>query len=145
MPLDRDDKFSLGAWVQTVSKEQGDILARTESPTNWRGYDLYIEGGRVYFQLVSQGESWLRVGTKQALTLGPWHHVFATYDASSRAEGVKIYVDGLAQELEVLHDYLPEAFKTRSRFKLGQEPVDRNSRDCSTMSASIAASFPRRK
>ena len=45
LPLDRDDKFSLGAWVQTVSKEQGDILARTESQTNWRGYDLYIEGG----------------------------------------------------------------------------------------------------
>ena len=119
LPLERDDKFSLGAWVQTVSKANVRYPGRTESESNWRGYDLYIDEGRVYFQLVSQGESWLRVSTKQALTLSRWHHVVATYDGSSRAEGAKIYLDGLAQELEVHHDLLGGSIQTSKPFQIG--------------------------
>ena len=43
----------------------------------------------------------------------------ATYDGSSRAEGVKIYVDGLAQELEVHHDLLAGSIQNSKPFQIG--------------------------
>lgn len=119
LPLDRDDKFSLGAWVLTDSKSPGAILARTESESHLRGYDLIVDQGRVFFQLVSQGDSWLRVSTKQAFTLGQWHHVIATYDGSSRAQGIKIYINGVSQELDVYWDLLGGSIRTSKPFQIG--------------------------
>src|SRR5207237_4197801 len=37
---------------------------------------------------------------------GSWAHVTATYDGSSRAAGVRIYLDGKPTELEVIRDKL---------------------------------------
>ncbi len=35
---------------------------------------------------------------------GEWAHVLITYDGSGKAAGVKIYLDGLHQEHDVLAD-----------------------------------------
>ena len=44
-----------------------------------------------------------------------WTHVFATYDGSSRAAGVKIYFDGQAKPLTVLNDAPSGSIRTDSR------------------------------
>ena len=38
-----------------------------------------------------------------------WHHLFATYDGSSKAKGVHIYVDGKPADLDYTHDTLTES------------------------------------
>ena len=43
-------------------------------------------------------------GREKAIALNQWHHVALTYTGSRWASGVKIYVDGEDQELEILLD-----------------------------------------
>ena len=43
-------------------------------------------------------------GREKTITLNQWHHVALTYDGSRWASGVKIYVDGEDQKLEILLD-----------------------------------------
>ena len=46
----------------------------------------------------------IRLRTAKAVTLNQWHHVALTYTGSRWASGVKIYVDGEDQMLEILLD-----------------------------------------
>src|SRR5688500_3790238 len=48
----------------------------------------------------------LKVTTKSQLPISQWTHLTVTYDGSSRASGVRIYVNGSAAPLDVLRDGL---------------------------------------
>jgi len=50
---------------------------------------------------------------------GQFHHVFVTYDGSSKAAGVKLYVDGVAQEFTVFTDVLRNTTRTEAPLTIG--------------------------
>jgi hypothetical protein len=106
----RTDPFSLALWVQTPSKSpRAVVVHHSKAPVDAgsRGYELLLEDGRVALGLhhMWPGNS-LKVRTRQALPLDTWVHLTATYDGSSRAAGVRIYLDGQSAELEVVRDGL---------------------------------------
>jgi hypothetical protein len=72
-----------------------------------RGYELLLEHGRLAFGLhhMWPGNS-LKVVTRAAVPVNTWTHVAVTYDGSSRAAGVRVYLDGVAAEVEVVRDGL---------------------------------------
>ena len=122
------DKFTLAAWVYPTAA-QGAIVANGEDVSEPLGYGLYLKEGKVQLNLVSRWlDDALRVQTERALELNRWHHVLATYDASHLADGVRIYVDGEPQELEVLLDELSQGFHFpghRLRIGAGGGPENR--------------------
>src|SRR5205814_3727264 len=72
-----------------------------------RGYELLLEGGRVAFGLHhTWPENSLKVVTKRAIPVDDWTHVAVSYDGSSRAAGVKLYIDGKPAEVDVVRDGL---------------------------------------
>jgi hypothetical protein len=85
------------------------VLHHSKAPIDAgsRGYELLLEEGHVAFGLhhMWPGNS-LKVRTEQALRAGAWTHVAVTYDGSSRAAGLRIYLDGRAAPLEVVRDGL---------------------------------------
>ena len=119
--LDRNRAFSFGAWVLINNDGASTVLSRMNDDANFRGYDLYIGGGRVFVHLIHQWQdNAIRVNTTLPLRKEKWHHVFATYDGSSKAAGVAIYVDGVAQDLEQTHDTLNASIRTDEPFRVGQ-------------------------
>jgi hypothetical protein len=66
-----------------------------------------IEEGRLSFALVHfwPGNA-LRIWAKQPLPLDSWTHVVAISDGSSRATGLKLYVNGELAECEIVRDCL---------------------------------------
>ncbi len=115
------DTFSLGAWVKIKNDGANTILSRMHDADNFRGYDLYVAGGKVFVHLISQWQDdAIRVNTKLPIRKDKWHHVFATYDGSSKAEGITIYVDGAAKELEYTHDTLKGSIATKEPFRVGK-------------------------
>ncbi|HEY7310769.1 MAG TPA: DUF1553 domain-containing protein [Gemmataceae bacterium] len=106
----RVDPFSLSLWLRTPSHAPRFVVAHhSKAPIDAgsRGYELLLENGRV---AVALHHMWprnsLKVVTKTAIPIGAWTHVTATYDGSSRAAGVRIYLDGAPAELEVVRDGL---------------------------------------
>ena len=97
------------------------VVSRMDDDDDFRGYDLYVGGGKLFVHLVN---SWpknaLRVNTRQPIIKEKWHHVCATYDGSSQAAGIQIYVDGRQQDLEATHDTLKGSIDTNEPFRIGQ-------------------------
>ncbi|HEU5430271.1 MAG TPA: DUF1553 domain-containing protein, partial [Thermomicrobiales bacterium] len=52
-------------------------------------------------------------------TPGEWHHVTATYDSSRVAAGIKIYVDGKLEPLNVVVDDLNQTFAVEEPLRVG--------------------------
>jgi hypothetical protein len=103
---DRTDAFSLGGWVR-MDGERGAVLSKMEGEPSFRGFALLYAQGKLVVELNHQRkDNALRVRTKDPVPSDTWLHVFATYDGSGKAAGVKIYSNGQEQALEVLEDNL---------------------------------------
>jgi hypothetical protein len=119
--LDRADSFSYGAWIYPTSNEAGAVLSRMDDAAANHGWDIYLTSGRVYAHLIHAWESnAVRVNTKNPVPLNRWSHVFVTYDGSSKAHGVRIYVDGRPQELDYTHDSLTDTIRSTAPFTIGR-------------------------
>jgi len=116
----RDDPFSLSLWVKAPTLPQRAVLVHhSQAPIDAgsRGYELLVENGKVAFGLhhMWPGNS-LKVRTKAAIPVNEWTHVVATYDGSSSAAGVNLYLDGKRVDGDVIKD------KLRKDITYGSEP-----------------------
>ena len=118
--FERTDKFSLGAWINVSNTDATTVFSRRDETTPFRGFDVLLVDGKLTARLVHRWpDEALHVVTKADLTIQEWHHVFVTYDGSSKAEGLKLYVDGQQQEVEIKVNLLTETTITTESFRLG--------------------------
>ena len=120
--FERTDKFSYGAWVLPESAGDGlTIVARMDDANASRGHDLILANGKPEAHVVNvwPGNA-IRVIAKKPLAAGKWHHVFVTYDGSSKVAGLKLYVDGAPIEVEATHDTLTATTKTAVPLHIGK-------------------------
>jgi hypothetical protein len=108
--FDRNDPFSVSLWLQTPDvKDRAVVFHRSRAWTDAasRGYELLLEDGKPSFALIHfwPGDA-MRIRTKAAIPVGKWAHMAVTYDGSSRAAGMRIYIDGKPAECDVVRDNL---------------------------------------
>jgi hypothetical protein len=120
--FEKDQGFSVGAWVRVPRRGMtGAIAARMDNTKAYRGWDLWMENDRVGTHIVSRWpDDALKVTSKTPLQPNRWYHVFVTYDGSGKASGVKVYLDGAAQPVDVFTDKLKNSVRTEVPFKVGQ-------------------------
>jgi hypothetical protein len=92
----RDDPFTFALWMQTPDmKERAVIVHRSRASTDSasRGYQLLLEEGRLSASLnyFWPGNA-LSIRTREPIATGEWLHVAMSYDGSSKAGGLRIYV-----------------------------------------------------
>jgi len=118
--FERDQPFSYGAWLKPRNNGGGAVLAKMNDGNNFRGYDMYIAQNKVAVHIIHQWSgNAVKVTTKAAMPADQWTHVFATYDGSSKAAGVKIYFNGEEQPFDVNVDALTGTIKTTAGLRLG--------------------------
>jgi len=106
----RNDPFSISLWINTPDvKERAVLFHRSRAWTDAasRGYQLLIEYGQLSASLIHfwPGNA-IRIRTQRQVPTGQWVHVAVTYDGSSRADGLKIFVDGSSEPCKVVRDHL---------------------------------------
>ncbi|MFN9549679.1 MAG: LamG-like jellyroll fold domain-containing protein, partial [Pirellulaceae bacterium] len=106
----RSQPFSISLWAETPDrKERAVVLHRSRAWTDAasRGYELLLEEGRWKWSLIHfwPGNA-ISIRTRMEAPLNQWTHVTATYDGSSRAAGLKLYIDGKPVDCEVVRDNL---------------------------------------
>ncbi len=106
----RDDAFSVSLWMKTPNeKKRAVIFSRSKAWADAasRGYELLLEEGKLSAALIHfyPGNS-IQVRAKEKLPIGEWKHVTLTYDGSSVATGLNLYVDGIAVDTEIVRDNL---------------------------------------
>ena len=72
-----------------------------------RGYQLLIEDGKFSVGLIHfwPGNA-IGIRAREPVPIGKWTHVAISYDGSSRASGLALYVDGSKADCEVVRDKL---------------------------------------
>jgi hypothetical protein len=99
-----DDGYTMAAWIYPTAPS-GAIVTRDEDVFEPNGHGLNLRDGKIEYDYVTKWvDEGIRLRTQKAVTLNQWHHVALTYTGSRWASGVKIYVDGKDQELEILID-----------------------------------------
>jgi len=119
---ERTNDFSCAAWVRIKADKSGALFARMDDRGGkYHGWDLFLEEGKLRFHLLNSfPTNALKVSAKAELPKDRWNFVAVTYNGTSKAKGVKIYVNGMLQELVVLNDTLDASTLTTVPFRLGQ-------------------------
>lgn len=113
------DKFTVSAWINAEAGN-GPIVTRAEDKPEGEGWGLYLHDGKLQVNLIKRWlDDSIRVETKSVIPMSAWKHVAMTYDGSRLAAGVRIYVDGKAQELEILLDAINQDFLTKEPLRIG--------------------------
>jgi len=123
--FDGTSGFSYGCWIRPADAGNGAPIARMTSRTAHRGYDIHLANGQVAVHLINTWPSnAIKVTTKKQLKANEWQHVFVTYDASQKAAGVQIYVDGEAWEWSIEQDSLTDSIESAGPFSIGRRNPD---------------------
>jgi hypothetical protein len=106
----RASEFTFALWLQVPVHAPRMVVAHhSKAPVDAgsRGYELLLENGKVAFGLhhMWPGNS-IKVVSKAVLASNEWVHVAVSYDGSSRASGVKLFVNGAPAAVEVIRDGL---------------------------------------
>ncbi len=107
---DSDEPFSVSAWIRPDTQDQiQSIIGNAGAKNNfWRGWDFHIDSeNRVALRLIhSLPHSHVHVRTQSTISRNEWTQVAFSYDGSSSAEGVVLYINGSQDEKEILYDRL---------------------------------------
>ena len=122
--FERTEAFSFGGWLR--QEGAGAFLSRIDAENDFRGYDLLVDdAGKVSVHIVHQWpKNAIKVITEAAAEPGSWHHVFVTYDGSSKASGVTVYIDGEPSEVSVEQDGLADSIHTEQPLRIGSRTSD---------------------
>ena len=119
--LDSDAPFSISIWCNPTSGGSVALLSKMDDASANRGYDLLLESGKVVVHVIHHWpDNGIKIVARKALPLGGWHHVVVTYDGSRKAAGLKIYVDGKPEAIDVASDSLKGSILTDKALHLGK-------------------------
>ncbi|MBI1372589.1 MAG: DUF1553 domain-containing protein [Phycisphaera sp.] len=118
--FERTDGFSYGGWIYTDGPANGAPIARMDGGNDYRGYDMLLQNGMVTAHIINKWPTnAIKIKTKKKLTPKEWHHVMVTYDGSSKAAGVTVYVDGASWEWDIEQDRLSATIRTPKNLLIG--------------------------
>mgnify|MGYP002633153023 CR=1 FL=1 len=118
---ERTDAFSYGCWILGENEWYAAVLAKMDPENDDRGFDLLLDNsGCIAAHVKHQWpEMYLKTMSITPLPRRQWHHVLMTYDGSSFAAGMTIYVDGKAAAAKVLADRLSETIRNSVPLRIG--------------------------
>lgn len=106
----RKDQFSIGLWVNLPAELDEGVIFHKCKGTGlhaYRGYHLYLKENKLEVRL---SHTWpdnaISKYTIRTIPKDRWIHLMMTYDGSSKAEGIKLYLDGQEMAMEVEIDNL---------------------------------------
>lgn len=111
--FERSDPFSVSVWYKALEDSlNGPIFSKTGGFANgFRGYELLIreDGGLSGLMSHTWPANAIEVHTEEAVPIGEWVHLVMAYDGSSKASGLKIFMDGKPLKTKVVTDHLKQS------------------------------------
>ncbi len=118
--FDTKQPFSVSLWIKLTNVNQtGSLLARMDEKQDFRGWDLWLQNGRIGTHQVSKWPNdALKVVAKNSIKPNVWTHVAVSHNGNNLPAGVKIYINGELQKVEVENKTLKGTTHTTAPFKI---------------------------
>jgi hypothetical protein len=107
--FERTQPFSLDLWVRPGGKyDESMVFSHREADNAGNaGYILRFIDNRLWFDIANnRAGNGIAIHTKEPLPIGEWAHVALSYDGSSRARGLTMYLNGVPADAEIYRDNL---------------------------------------
>ena len=118
------DPFSVAFWFKiTDSGIDNQIIGNLISGT-FQGWEIDIDGGDIMANFISSGGGQLQVRTTATVNDGAWHQGVVTYDGSTNASGLTIYVDGSSVADTDAVDTLSGSFVANENMRIGSRQAN---------------------
>ncbi len=116
----RTDEFSFSLWLKPSEIQDRAIIlhqSRAREDAGSRGFELSLDHGKPFFGLIHfwPGNA-IAVRAKNVLPTNEWSQLVVNYDGSSRAAGIKIFLNGVMLETEVIRDQLTKDIVHRAEW-----------------------------
>ena len=120
--------FSVGAWVYPEKKEAYAVILGNADHKNsyWRGHEVYLDSlNRVNVRLIhALPHNHIHIRSKEGIRLNDWSHVLITYDGSSKAGGLTLYLNGQSRNSEIVFDILYKSIHpVNGRYEAFERPL----------------------
>ena len=106
----RADAFSVGMWVNIPEDLKSGVIFHSNKGAalyTFKGYQLSVENDHFDLRLAHDfPHNAIQLLSKDSVVRNEWIHLMITYDGSSKASGARLYVNGKAQIMEIVHDNL---------------------------------------
>ena len=114
-----DQPFTISVWVKPSAA--GCILSKMDEANRMRGFDLVYRKNKILVHLVNEwAQSDIEVRTVANVPGRQWSHLLVTYDGSSRASGLSVYLNGVEQALNIDRDHLRGSIANDEPLRIGR-------------------------
>ncbi|HWA97129.1 MAG TPA: DUF1553 domain-containing protein [Pirellulales bacterium] len=122
--LDRNTAFTVATWIRPGTMPSTCVISKMAPSADARGFELTWYKSQPRINLVhAWGHNAIEIVARDAFGGGgTWKHVVITYDGRSKAEGVKLYVDGKEQAVDVRRDDLTGSIATEEPWRIAWKP-----------------------
>ena len=145
------DAFTVAGWFKPRTGRvtgRGSLLSKMALADKNRGWDLYWDHadskdvnpnqrwaqGRLVVNLIHAGtENAITVRAPRVFGRTEWVHLAASYDGSGKAAGVRLYVNGELQDVEIQQDQLQGSIRTSAPLQLARRTESGNRVDNNAM------------
>ena len=106
-----------------------------ELPPGFRGWDFWLQQRRVGMHIVGTWpDQAIKVVTRNQIPANEWVHAVVSWDGRRAAAGVRVWINGRLQEVNIENDSLrDQSVRSSATFRLGQRAAGEAVRACSKM------------
>ena len=126
--FERTDPFTVSLWIHpATSGAYTKILGNAfHKNTYWRGWELYLDSlNHLSTRIINAlPHNYLHVQSTTPIETGSWTHIALTYDGSSRADGIRLFVQGKEAPSSIHYDRLYKSIlPVDGHYKVTERPV----------------------
>ena len=113
--FERYQSFSFSLWIKVPTKYPlATVFHQSDYHRyGYQGYDLLLKENKLNFRIVhAYPNDMISVSSKIALDANKWYHVAISYNGSSRANGIDLYIDGKKVNVTVDYDQLKKHIRS---------------------------------
>jgi hypothetical protein len=125
--VNQEDPFSVSFWLKPGESTKRAVVFHNSSgyDPGYNGFELLLEQGHLRWTVAREWPgNCISVRANEPLTLNEWTHVAVSYDGSSRAAGLRIFVNGHEASMEIIRDQLTTNSGSASAFTFGERVRD---------------------
>ncbi|MFL6280725.1 MAG: DUF1553 domain-containing protein [Vicinamibacterales bacterium] len=132
--FDLGDAFSLAVWLKGRGNLPISVFQKIESPDRRRGYEWMLDdialvdiqkwAARLSVRIAGDAaDHSIEIRTRERLRLGDWYHVALTYDGSGKAAGLRLYLNGVLLDADIVRDALSGTCATAAPLRVGSKTL----------------------
>ncbi|MBF0433163.1 MAG: DUF2341 domain-containing protein, partial [Fibrobacteria bacterium] len=121
LDFERTDSYTISAWAKHASAQNGTVIGKMNNADPYTGWDMYWQSThKIYSHLINTNTSnAIQEYTNGTFTTDAWYLITISYDGSSNASGMNIYVNGILQSTTVSQNTLSASTVNANVFAIG--------------------------